>query len=146
MSDEFIVEVGTLDRGKRDPPPCVERDGKIGEDDLRPHGDDGKDERSYFVFCHSFLPWELLLRSHAHGCSPRLLRPHKKYGLINISHALPLFKQNAYVFSWKKRKAFPSAFPSFQKGRAPSMRGPPRALSCLIRRKNRPCLRRRAGR
>ena len=56
QKDEFIVEVGTLDRGKRDPPPRVERDGEIGKDDLRPHGDDGKDERSYFVFCHSFLP------------------------------------------------------------------------------------------
>ena len=55
QKDEFIVEVGTLDGGKRDAAARVECDGEIGEYDLRTHRNDGEDERSYFIFCHIVL-------------------------------------------------------------------------------------------
>ena len=40
--NELIVRGRPLDRGERDSPPYVERDVRIGENHLQPHGNDGK--------------------------------------------------------------------------------------------------------
>src|SRR5699024_2882445 len=50
--DVFIVDVCMLDGSKGDAASYVERDRRIGEHDLCPHGNDGQDLDSFFHMCY----------------------------------------------------------------------------------------------